>query len=57
MLGPDRVMYDTDDPFGAAGYTSTIGESEFVDTASISAPDKTKLAHLNAERLLGRHAS
>jgi uncharacterized protein len=57
VLGPDRVMYGADDPYGAAGYTSTIDAPEFVDTAPISAPNKAKLAHLNAERLLlGHHA-
>jgi hypothetical protein len=44
-------------PYGAAGYTSTIDAPQFVDTAPISAPDKAKLAHLNAARLLlGHHA-
>jgi uncharacterized protein len=57
VLGPDRVMYGADDPYGVAGYTSTTGAPEFMDTAPISAPDKAKLAHLNAERLLlGHHA-
>jgi predicted TIM-barrel fold metal-dependent hydrolase len=53
VLGPDRVMYGTDDPYGSAGYTSTISAPEFVATAPINAQAKAKLAHLNAERLLG----
>jgi len=53
VLVPDRVMYGADDPYGSVGYTSTISAREFVETAPINAQDKTKLAHLNAERLLG----
>lgn len=53
VLGPDRVMYGADDPYGSAGYTATVGAREFVENAPISAPDKAKFAHLNAERLLG----
>jgi predicted TIM-barrel fold metal-dependent hydrolase len=58
VLGPDRVMFAVDDP-----YKSTLGQQgkaafkggfcrEFIETAPISAADKSKLAHLNAERLL-----
>ena len=35
VLGPDRIMYGADDPYGAAGYTNTISAPEFVDTAPI----------------------
>jgi predicted TIM-barrel fold metal-dependent hydrolase len=56
VLGPDRVMYGADDPYGSAGYTATIGARQFVETAPIGVHDKPKFAHLNAERLLGHHA-
>jgi predicted TIM-barrel fold metal-dependent hydrolase len=58
VLGPDRIIFAVDDPF-----TSTLGpqgkESRapgfcraFIESAPISDEDKSKLAHLNAERLL-----
>jgi predicted TIM-barrel fold metal-dependent hydrolase len=58
VLGPDRVMFAVDDP-----YKSTLGQQgkapfargfcrDFIETAPISTEDKSKLAHLNAERLL-----
>lgn len=58
VLGPDRVMFAVDDP-----YKSTLGQQgketfgggfcrEFIEIAPISAEDKSKFAHLNAERLL-----
>lgn len=58
VLGPDRVMFGVDDP-----YKSTIGQQgkepfargfcrAFIETAPISDEEKSKLAHLNAERLL-----
>jgi uncharacterized protein len=58
VLGPDRVMFAVDDP-----YKSTLGQQgkaafgrgfcrDFIETAPISAEEKSKLAHLNAERLL-----
>ena len=61
VLGPDRVMFGQDDPYGgSAGRTGADsrgrfsghnGARAFVETAPISAQDKAKLAHLNAERL------
>jgi hypothetical protein len=57
---PRRMNCNAASPnsYGAAWYTSTIDAPQFVDTAPISAPDKAKLAHLNAARLLlGHHAS
>ncbi|WP_066366622.1 amidohydrolase family protein [Herbidospora mongoliensis] len=48
VLGPDRVMFGADTPFGPAADARA-----FVDAAPISADDKAKLAHLNAENLLG----
>jgi hypothetical protein len=53
VLGPDRVMFGADDPYGSAGYTAAVDAREFVETAPISAQDKAKFAHANAERLLG----
>lgn len=58
VLGPDRIMFAVDDP-----YKSTLGQQgkadfgrgfcrEFIETAPISDEDKSKMAHLNAERLL-----
>jgi predicted TIM-barrel fold metal-dependent hydrolase len=64
VLGPDRVMFGQDDPYGGstgqAGADSrgrfggSNGAREFVLTAPIGAQDKAKLAYLNAERLLLR---
>jgi uncharacterized protein len=66
VLGPDRVMFGQDDPYGgSAGQTGADsrgryggqgGAREFVESAPISAQDKAKLAHLNAERLLSLQA-
>ena len=56
VLGPDRLMYGADDPYGSAGYTVTVDAREFVENAPLSAQDKAKFAHLNAERLLGHPA-
>jgi uncharacterized protein len=63
VLGPDRVMFGQDDPYGGGTgrtgadsrgrFGTNAGAREFVRTAPISAPDKAKLAHRNAERLLG----
>lgn len=58
VLGPDRLMFAVDDP-----YKSTLGQQgkaafgrgfcrEFIETAPITDEEKSKLAHLNAERLL-----
>lgn len=58
VLGSDRVMFAVDDP-----YKGTLGQQgkaafgrgfcrDFIETAPISAEEKSKLAHLNAERLL-----
>ena len=57
VLGPDRVLFASDDPYGSAGYTVTGSAREFIETAPISAQDKAKFAHLNAERLLGGHTT
>lgn len=58
VLGPDRLMFAVDDP-----YKGTLGQQgkaafargfcrEFIETAPITSEEKSKLAHLNAERLL-----
>jgi predicted TIM-barrel fold metal-dependent hydrolase len=67
VLGPDRVMFGQDDPYGGStGQTGadsrgrfggSNGAREFIQTAPIGAQDKAKLAHLNAERLLLRRTA
>lgn len=58
VLGPDRLMFAVDDPFkGTLGQQgkSAFGTGfcrNFIETAPITAQEKSKLAHLNAERLL-----
>jgi uncharacterized protein len=62
VLGPDRIMFAVDDPFNSTlgkqgknpgGPQSSRGFArDFIETAPISAEEKSKLAHLNAERLL-----
>lgn len=63
LLGPDRLMFATDDPAQGAlesgggkppSPNGTRGLArDFIETAPLSGQDKRKLAHLNAERLLG----
>lgn len=67
VLGPDRVMFGADAPFGRPAdrlgansrgrFGGANGAKEFVETAPISLPDKAKFAHLNAERLLALPAA
>jgi predicted TIM-barrel fold metal-dependent hydrolase len=58
VLGPDRIMFAVDDPYnGALGqqFKDPSGRGfcrAFIETAPISTEEKSKLAHLNAERLL-----
>ncbi|OBF03424.1 hypothetical protein A5730_21515 [Mycobacterium sp. ACS4054] len=62
VLGPDRLMFAQDDPYSAAlggggpdlaGATAGYRDARaFINGAPLSAEDKSKLAHLNAERLL-----
>jgi hypothetical protein len=52
VLGPDRLMFGVDDPYSSAGYTVAIEAREFVDAAPMSAQNKARFSHLNAERLL-----
>ena len=63
VLGPDRLMFGDDDPYGVSmarfgadsrgRFGGDGGARQFVQAAPISAHDKDKFAHLNAERLLG----
>lgn len=48
VLGPDRVMFAADTPFAP-----DADARAFVDGAPLSALDKAKFAHVNAQHLLG----
>jgi uncharacterized protein len=48
VLGADRIMFSVDYPFA-----SNVRGRAFLDAAPISEPDREKIAHGNAERLLG----
>ena len=62
LLGPDRLMFAVDDPFNStvgSAHQNLLGPDPvysnaraFIDAAPMTAEDKSKLAHLNAERLL-----
>jgi predicted TIM-barrel fold metal-dependent hydrolase len=47
-IGIDRVLFTTDHPYG-----SMKAARPFFDQMPISANDREKIAHRNAERLLG----
>jgi hypothetical protein len=47
-IGIDRVLFTTDYPYG-----SMKAARQFFDQMPINVNDKEKIAHLNAERLLG----
>jgi len=47
-VGIDRVLFTTDHPYG-----SMKAARPFFDQMPINVIDKEKIAHLNAERLLG----
>jgi hypothetical protein len=47
-IGIDRVLFTTDHPYG-----SMKAARPFFDQMPINANDREKIAHLNAERLLG----
>ncbi|TPQ23968.1 amidohydrolase family protein [Streptomyces sporangiiformans] len=51
-LGADRILFGTDYPFESMSVAT-----DFLRTAPISEADRAKIAHLNAERLLGLAAS
>ena len=48
IAGIDRVLFTTDYPYG-----SMKAARPFFDHMPINANDREKIAHLNAERLLG----
>lgn len=48
VIGIDRIVFTTDYPFG-----SMKAARQFFDQIPINPADKEKIAHLNAERLLG----
>ncbi|MFE6365694.1 amidohydrolase family protein [Streptomyces sp. NPDC057806] len=47
-LGPEHILFGTDYPF-----EDMATATEFLRTAPVSEADRAKIAHLNAERLLG----
>lgn len=47
-IGIDRILFAVDYP-----YSTNIAGKQFLDNLPISPGDKAKIAHLNAERLLG----
>ena len=46
-LGIDNILFSVDDPFA-----DNVAAMRFLHTAPLSAEDKEKLAHGNAERIL-----
>jgi predicted TIM-barrel fold metal-dependent hydrolase len=48
VIGPDRILFAIDHPFG----DNATGR-RFLDEASISDDERAKIAHRNADRLLG----
>ena len=48
VIGPDRILFAVDHPFG----DNATGR-RFLDEAAISEQDRAKIAHQNADRLLG----
>jgi hypothetical protein len=46
-IGADRIMFAVDHPFG-----DDVAGRRFLDEAAITAEEREKIAHLNAERLL-----
>jgi hypothetical protein len=48
VIGIDRVVFTADYPYG-----NSRAARQFLDQMPISAGEKEKIAHLNAERLLG----
>jgi predicted TIM-barrel fold metal-dependent hydrolase len=51
VLGADRILYSIDYPF-----LTLTGGRDFIESLPISGRDKEKIAHGNAERLLGNSA-
>ena len=50
LIGIDRVLFTADYP-----YANMKAARQFLDQMPINPDDKEKIAHLNAERLLGLH--
>jgi uncharacterized protein len=48
QVGVDRIMFSTDHP-----YASMAEARAFLDDLPVSRADKARIAHQNAERLLG----
>jgi len=48
VLGPERILFAVDYP-----YESSLEAVNFIESAPIKDSDKKKIAHLNAESLLG----
>ncbi|KAF9880478.1 amidohydrolase 2 [Colletotrichum karsti] len=48
VIGTDRILFTSDYPYG-----NIKASRQFLDELPISVSDKEKIAHLNAERLLG----
>jgi hypothetical protein len=48
VIGVDRIVFTADYPYG-----SSKAARQFFDQMPISGADKEKIAHLNAQRLLG----
>jgi uncharacterized protein len=48
VLGVDRILYSVDYP-----YLTLTGARQFLESLPISQADKEKIAHGNAEALLG----
>jgi predicted TIM-barrel fold metal-dependent hydrolase len=47
-FGPDRIMFSVDYPFGNSARAAT-----YLESAPVSSVDREKIAHTNAESLLG----
>jgi len=52
LIGIDRVLFTTDYP-----YATMKAACQYLDQMPINLGDKEKIAHLNAERLLGLKGS
>jgi predicted TIM-barrel fold metal-dependent hydrolase len=48
QVGVDRTMFSIDDP-----YASMAKVRAFLDDLPVGSPDRARIAHGNAERLLG----
>jgi aminocarboxymuconate-semialdehyde decarboxylase len=53
FFGVDHILFGTDFPFGPADGSWALDELRAVDTVEITAGDREKILHGNAEKLLG----